>query len=123
MLELEPTLVDYVERLSEIGLPLNREGVIELGISMIASQPMVEKVIAWRKSYCSYYEGMPSPGIKWYHIFIQHNSDKLTWKKALIQDIQRETWMMYETFQNMYECVYNQMVIAGVARKLPKKVY
>jgi hypothetical protein len=28
MLEFEPVLVDYVERLSEIGMPLNREGVI-----------------------------------------------------------------------------------------------
>ncbi len=36
MLELEPVFVDYVERLSEIRMPLNREGVIDLAISMIA---------------------------------------------------------------------------------------
>ncbi len=31
--------------------------------------------------------------------------------------------MKYENFENMYECVYNQMVVAGVARQLPEKVY
>ncbi len=123
MLELELVLVDYVERLSEIRMPLNREGVIELEISMIASKPMEEKVIAWKKAHCSNYEGMPLIGISWYHLCIQRNSDKLTWKKALIRDVQCETWVMYKNFQNMYECVYNQMVIAGVARKIPEKVY
>ncbi len=48
MLDLEPLLVDYVVRLSEIGMPLNREGVIKLAISMITGQPMEEKVIAWK---------------------------------------------------------------------------
>ncbi len=125
MLELEPVLVGYVERLSDIRMPLNREGVIDLAISMIAGQPMEEKVIAWKwkKAHCYFYEGQPLLGISWYHRFIQCNSDKLTQKKALIRDVQRETWVTYENFQNMYECVYNQMVIAGVARKLPEKVY
>jgi hypothetical protein len=84
MLELEPVLIDYVEKLSKIGMPLKREGVIKLAISIIAGQHMEEKVIAWKKAHCSYYEGMPLLGISWYHLFIQCNSDKLTWKKALI---------------------------------------
>jgi hypothetical protein len=84
MLELEPVLVDYVERLSEIGMPLNREGVINLAISMIAGQPMEEKVFAWKKAHCHFYEGQPLLGISWYHCFIQCNSDKLTRNKALI---------------------------------------
>jgi hypothetical protein len=84
LLELEPVLVDYVERLSEIGMPLNREGVIKLAILMIAGQPMEEKVIAWKKAHCSYFGGMPLLGISWYHLFIQCNSDKLTWKNCLI---------------------------------------
>jgi hypothetical protein len=122
-LELEPALVDYVERLSEIGMPLNREGVSKLVISIISGQPIEEKVIPWKKAHCSYYKSMPLLGISWYHHFIQCNSDKLTRKKALIQEVQHETWVKYENFQNMYVCVYNQMVIAGVTRKLPKKAY
>jgi hypothetical protein len=65
MLELEPVLIDYVERLSEIRMPLNREGVINLAISMIAGQPMEEKVIAWKKAICCVYEGQLLLGISW----------------------------------------------------------
>jgi hypothetical protein len=74
---------------------------------MIAGQPMEEKAIARKKAHCSYYEGMLLLGISWYHLFIQCNSDKLTRKKALIRDVQCETWVMYESFQNMFECVNN----------------
>ncbi len=63
---------------------------------------MEEKVIAWKKAHCHYYEGQLLLGISWYHHYIQYNSDKLTWKKAFIQDVQRETWVAWENFQNMY---------------------
>ncbi len=45
---------------------------------------MEGKVIAWKKDLFSFYEGMLYLGISWYYIFIQHNCDKLMWKKALI---------------------------------------
>ncbi len=46
MAEIEPLLVDYVVKLSDIGMPLNKGGVIELATSMISDLPLEEKVIA-----------------------------------------------------------------------------
>jgi hypothetical protein len=48
MEEIELPLVDYVVKLSDIGMPLNKGGVIELATSMISCLPLDEKVIAWK---------------------------------------------------------------------------
>jgi hypothetical protein len=87
MLVLEPVIVDYVIKLSNIRTPLNQNGAIELATSMIAGLPLEEKVIEWKKAHSTYYKGMPLLGISWYHLFVKCNHDKLSWKKALIRDI------------------------------------
>jgi hypothetical protein len=62
-------------------------------------------------------------GDGWYQVFLTHNQDKLRRTKALVCNIQRQTWVTYANFEAMYECVYDQMVYAGIAKKLPEKVW
>jgi hypothetical protein len=65
-------------------MPLNRGGVIELATSMIAGQPIEEKVMAWKKKHICYNDGQAVLGAKWYNNFMNRNQDRLTRKKALI---------------------------------------
>jgi hypothetical protein len=85
MLELEPVIVDYVIKLSNIGVPLNQDGVIELATSMIVALPLEEKVIEWKKAHSTYYKGMPLLGISWYHLFVKRNHDKLSRRSPLFE--------------------------------------
>ncbi len=123
MLEIELLLVDYILKLSEIGMPLNRGEVIELTTSMIAGQPIEEKVMAWKKKHIRYNDSQAVLGTKWYNNFMNRDQDRLTRKKALIRDVRRETWVMYDNFKLMYDCIYDQMVCAGIATKHPEKVF
>ncbi len=84
MAEIEPLLVEYVVKLSEIGMPLNKGGVIELATSMISGQPLEEKVIAWKRKHICYKDNQPLLGDRWYNNFIDRHNDQLTRKKALI---------------------------------------
>ncbi len=47
-------------------------------------------------------------GNHWYNNFIDCNNDQLTRKKALLRDVKRNSWVMYDNF---------------VAAKLPDKVF
>ena len=53
-LEIEPLLVDYVVKLFELGMPLNRNGVIELAMSMIDGHQIEEKIRVWKKKHIFY---------------------------------------------------------------------
>jgi hypothetical protein len=44
--ELEPLLIDYCQKLSQIGQPLSKDQVMSLVSSMIDNQELEEKVIA-----------------------------------------------------------------------------
>jgi hypothetical protein len=121
--ELEPLLVDYCIKLSEIGQPLTKAHVMALVASMIDDQELEKKVIAWKKKHCSYKEGQPLVGDGWYRRFVRRNDDKLRRTKALVRDINRQTWVTYDNFESMYECVYDRMVQAGIAKRLPEKVW
>jgi hypothetical protein len=121
--ELEPLLVDYCIKLSEIGQPLTKTHVMALIASMIDDQELEKKVIAWKKKHSSYKEGQPLVGVGWYRRFVRRNDDKLRRTKALVRDINRQTWVMYDNFESMYECVYDRMVHAGIAKRLPEKVW
>jgi hypothetical protein len=51
------------------------------------------------------------------------NQDILRKGKARTKDINQQEWVTYENFANMYESVYETMVKAGVATKLPEAVW
>jgi hypothetical protein len=49
---------------------------------------------------------------------MQRNSDKLKRGRGRIRDIKRHTFCTLDSFQNMYDCIYDTMVEAGLAQKL-----
>ena len=75
MAEIEPLLVDYVVKLSDIGMPLNKGGVIELATSMISGLPLEEKVIAWKQKHIRYKDNQSLLGDHWYNNFMDRNND------------------------------------------------
>jgi hypothetical protein len=75
--------------------------------SMIDNQELEEKVIVWKKKHSQYKEGQPFVGNGWYQQFVNCNQDKLRRTKALVRDVQHETWVSHSNFEGMYECVFD----------------
>ena len=121
--ELEPLLIDYCVKLSDIGQPLTKSNVMALVESMIDDQELEKKVITWKKKHSSYKEGQPLVGNGWYQHFVCRNNDKLRRTKVLVRDVNRQSWVTYGNFETMYECVYDRMVQAGIAVKLKENVW
>jgi hypothetical protein len=61
-------------------------------------------------------------GDQWYNIFIKRHKEELRQGQCKIQDTNQLTWCTKENFQNMYSCVYESMVEAGVAVKFDEKL-
>jgi hypothetical protein len=78
--------------------------------------------IAYRKHIKSFTDAPIIPGKSWYYGFMKRNSNKLTTKRAKIQDNKRNTYCTFENFERMYENVYDAMIECDVAIKLHEKV-
>ena len=122
---IEPLIVDYCQRLSEIGAPLTRDQVIHLAYSAIQGTIHYDKLVAFKKK-----RHLPVPdsddedvdeesviGVSWYYAFLERHKDKIRRGKGKVKDVKRHTWCTYVHFEEMYNCVYAQMENAGVAVK------
>jgi hypothetical protein len=123
MHSVEPTIVAYCIKCSRIGQPLTQDQVLALAISLIEGTDVAVRVIAWKKKYSHYYDDRPLLGKGWYNAFMSRHHDILRKGKARTKDMNRQEWVTYENFKNMYEAVYETMVMAGVAKKLPEAVW
>jgi hypothetical protein len=121
---VEPTIVAYCIKCSKIGQPLTHEQVLALAISLIEGTDVAAQVINWKKKYSQYYNNQPLLGKNWYNAsFMVRHHEILRRGKARTKDINRQEWVTYKNFSNMYETVYETMVRAGVAKKLPEAVW
>jgi hypothetical protein len=126
---VEPLLVEYCIRLSKIGAPLTRNEVRSLAFSMIEGTDYYDDVIDFKAKHhllkdsdsCSLDEANIL-GVRWYRGFMQRNCDKLKRGRGRMGDIKRHTFCTLDSFQNMYDCIYDIMVDAGVAQKLTTPV-
>lgn len=122
---IEPLIVEYCQRLSEIGAPLTRDQVIHLAYSAIQGTIHYDKLVEFKKK-----RHLPVPniddeevdeesviGVSWYYGFLERHKDKIRRGKGKVKDVKRHTWCTYVHFEEMYNCVYAQMANSGVAVK------
>ena len=122
---IEPLIVEYCQRLSDIGAPLTRDQVIHLAYSAIKGTIHYDKLIAFKKkrhlkvpdSDNEDDDEESAIGTSWYYGFLERHKDKIRRGKGKVKDVKRHTWCTYVHFEEMYNCVYAQMVNAGVAEK------
>ena len=118
--ELEPMIAEFCIRLARMGHPLTRETVIALANDLIKETDYNKKVSMFKE--VRKLKNIETLGAAWYRGFMSRNATKLTRKGANIKDTKRSTWVRKENFENMYNCVYENMVEAGVAVKMDEAV-
>jgi hypothetical protein len=121
--ELEPILVEYCMRLAKIGQPLTKDQLTSLAISMIEGTSIEAKVKAWKRKFSQFNEYQELIGDGWYQGFLARNADVLYRVQARMKDINRVAWVTYANFEKMYEKVYQGMIDAKVAVRLPEPVW
>ena len=113
---VEPIIVENCVCLSEIGSALTREIIMALAAEIISGTEYEKELLEYKhkrniqsKSIC---------GRAWYTGFIKRNHDQIKRARCKVRDQQRLTWCIHENFKNMYDSVYDKMVMAGVAEKV-----
>ena len=126
---LEDYILFYVVELARIGSPCKREQVLRLANAIIEANPDdKKKVIKWKEIHVKNwkYKGEGHPVIErgWYTAFMKRHKKDISRARGMTpQDAKRQTWITYENFVNMYDCVYRRLVEAGLAVRLDADKY
>lgn len=122
LIDIEPLIVQYCQRLANMGVPLTREQVIGLADDAIKGNVHYDKMLSFKQNLHlkvpEHEDDGSLIGIRWYYGFLERNKDKIRRGKGKVKDIKRHTWCTYAHFEEMYDCIYDRMVHAKVAVKL-----
>jgi hypothetical protein len=124
---VEPIVVQYCERLAEMGAPLTRDQVIDLANGLIKGTEHEHALHCFKNM-----RGLLSPQEKennqalvrssWYQSFMERNKNRLKRSKGFVKDVNRHTWCTVENFEGMYDRTYMAMVKSGIAELLEEEV-
>jgi Tc5 transposase DNA-binding domain len=121
--ELEPLIVEWCIRLARIGQPLNKRDVMELSTELIRGTKYAEKLKAFKKK--RNIQGKNETvvlGERWYRQFIKRHGHLIKRRRCKVKDAKRHTWCTYEHFEDMYNAVYHEMVVSGIAKETEEEV-
>ena len=62
-------------------------------------------------------------GSGWQHGFLRRNGDKFVTKRGEKFAVDRSDWTTFKNMEQMYDIIYDEMVAAKVAEKLPQPIY
>lgn len=123
---IEPEIVDWCIRLSEMGEALTKYELMELTDDIIRGTKYETDFLEYRTKVGiennSEENSTAIVGEAWFQNFMTRWSMELKKGKCKIQDTQRHTWCITENFENMYDCVYKSMVACKVAVELDHEV-
>jgi hypothetical protein len=120
---IEPLLSDFVVQLARLGEAQTKYEIFDLANDLIKKTVHASAYIEFcekRQIYKNWEESIV--GERWYRNFMKRYEHKIKRARCRVQDNNRRSYCTYENFCNMYDCVYNNMVEAGVAIKHEEEV-
>jgi hypothetical protein len=124
LLQIEPYIVEWCIRLSNMGAALTKDQVINLADSLIKGTSFHDEFVAFKKKRGLF---VPKEGIivgnGWYNGFMERNSAIIHRRQGRVKDMKRHSWCVYENFESMYESVYKTMVKSNVAEELESECF
>jgi len=129
MVEIEPYLVELMQQLEKMRVPISCRQGLALANSIISGTSHEARVLAWKEKHCFSFKtgesnnNLPLLGKGYWANFLKRNSHVITTKKGVKFDSKRADWCTYKNFEVMYQEVYEQMVECGVATKLDDEVW
>eukprot|EP00977_Amphora_coffeiformis_P002353 scaffold439_cov107-Amphora_coffeaeformis.AAC.1 len=111
----------YVQQLARIGDPLGKDDVVALANDILDANPKdKEAFISWKIKYCKNWKDKPGSralvGDSWYSAYRRRNKHIFkTVRGGFTQDAKRQQWAKWDHFMNMYVCIYDRLISAGLA--------
>jgi hypothetical protein len=117
-------LVELIEQLQAMRVPLSSSQGLHLANSLISGTSTQQAVLDWKQKFCVPYQlkGSKDLGAGYWRGFKRRNPDVFS-KTAVKFDSKRAEWCTYQNMDNMYNEVYEKMVTNGIATKLPEPVW
>ncbi|CAJ1929012.1 unnamed protein product [Cylindrotheca closterium] len=114
----EPYILNIALYRQQAGQPLTQPETIALANSLVKGSELEDKL----KDFHSKIKVQPTEllGKRWFKGFMNRHRDILNTGRGSKQDRARKDWTTYENVQQMYELVYEQMLRAGIAVRLPE---
>jgi hypothetical protein len=130
MAELEPMLSVFCRHLNRMAKSITRGEFIALANDIITETPTSDRVKEYQRRICGVvFEeenaengGHQRLGQKYFYNFMFRHKDILHTTKIDKNCVNRLEWATFPNIQEMYGLVYAEMVLAGVAIKLPSPV-
>ena len=130
-LHLEEALVDLLVKLADMNKPFSCGEGLKLANDLLRDTATKETIIGYKQKMKYKCKGDKQwinkngyiLGKKWWNKFMKRNRRYLTSAKGRKFSLNRENWCTYSNFLNIYKCIYQEMVDAGVAMELDIPVY
>jgi hypothetical protein len=120
--EVEPLIVAYCFQPAHIGRPIDKTQLMLLASSLISDTKYLRELISFKEARDILVDMDSLLGKRWYLSFMRRNKDKVRKGQLKIRDVKRHTWCTYNTFTDMYNCVYSTMHEIGICKYLPEPV-
>jgi hypothetical protein len=124
---IENVIVDAVVAMSKIRHPLSVFEIVEFANSIIEKSKYEEQVSQWKANMYSHLPNAPASAIKlgygWWRGFSRRHRDHLVIKRGEKFASDRSEWSKYNYIAQMYDVIYQNMVDARIAVKLPLPVF
>ena len=121
MADVEPLIVEFCVQLARMGAPLDRGQVEILAYELVLGTETERKIREYKARHKL--GGNTLIGRRWYSQFMKRHSAVIKRATTRIADGKRLQYITRENFQIMYDCVYKQMVEAGVAKEITEEQF
>jgi hypothetical protein len=123
--EIEKVVVDIVVTMSKIRHPLSVFEIVELANSVIEKTEYQQTILNWKLKHFPHLprDGGNKLGYGWWKGFSKRHSDRLVVKRGERFASDRAEWSKEIYIRQMYDVIYDNLVNAGIAVKLPENVF
>jgi hypothetical protein len=122
--EVEKVVVDIVVMMAKIRHPLSVCEIVELANSVIEKTEYQETISKWKSSHFPHLPLQSSKlGYGWWRGFSNRHNDVLVVKRGERFASDRAEWSKEIYIRQMYDVIYDNLVNAGIAVKLPESVF
>lgn len=122
--KMEDILVEIIVQMGQMFQPMTVAETIKLANDLIDGTRCQELLSRMKSKRCKYLpaEDCKKVGKGWWEGFNRRHEDKLITKRGQKFAHNRADWTKEEYISQMYDCMYDQFVIAGVAEEVKPKV-
>ena len=119
--KIEPTIIEITLQMARIRQSITPSRGLLLVNSLIQNMPIQKDLIDWKRKYSN--DSLGTVGKGYWDRFIKRNKDKLVSKRGQKYELNRQKWTTYANFVDMYKHTYQEMIEAGVAKKLTEPTW